>query len=339
MVLVSGVDYLPFGRGDISNLNDSECAVLFRIVLNSDHENMFQAPRPSGVDEELQSLQEKGYINHDETLVYLNFENDLFKHFLASETIYNINKENNNTIATKPKKTKPKKVIEKKEKKLNDHLKEKKWQDRISIKHIQVLEIINEGRTEIGVSSLKRWSASHEEAISNVLKNYSYEDVLKGIRQHFSWPKLKESQDISFKNKVTQPKVVFGKGFEGKLWYAEQAKVSIKDIDVPIQKSTLMDSVSNLFNSVLENWDRIQNKKVKIQMEGELCQIKIASLAYKKFKSKLNGKDPKYLDEAENLFRESYEKSKEEGGARINALDDLYINGRLYSVEVIQINV
>ena len=129
------------------------------------------------------------------------------------------------------------------------------------------------------------------------------------------------------------------KNMKGKLYNAQQRGTDVSHIEIAPQVSSHKDDVSSLYNTLVLNWDKIQSKKIKIEFQGELQQMQIASLAYKKFKSKLSGKNPKYVDSPEELFRGCYTESVEKGGVLTQALDDLYINGHEYSVESISISV
>ncbi len=333
-MLVSGVDFLPIGRSDLGELTDTEAGILLRILMTSDHKLMYQSPRPEGKDEVLESLVEKGYIRLDEALVYLNFENDLFKHFLAKDSIYNITNTKSNTNKVKPKK----KNQPPKPKTVEEHLNEKRWQDRVSIRHQQVLDVINEGRKEIGVNPLVRWSEGFEQSISNALRNFTYEEVLKVVRHTFNWDRIVNAE-VSFKNKMTQPQKIFGGDVKGKLYYANQANVSVEDIDVKVEKSQKDDVVSQLFNTLLDHWNEIQNQKVKIELVGDIRKIQITSLAVKIFRKKTNGQNPKFVNNAENVFRECFHESKQKGGLLSTSSDDLNINGELYSVPSVSVEI
>ena len=138
---------------------------------------------------------------------------------------------------------------------------------------------------------------------------------------------------------MCSPTSVLGGNFKGKLYNAKQRGTDVSNIEIDPQVSSHTDDVSSLYNVLILHWDKIQGKKIKIEFEGELQQMQIASMAYKKFKSKLKGKNPKYVDSPEKLFRECYTESVKKGGVLTQALDDLYINGHEYSVETISINV
>tara|TARA_Y100000294_G_C8495415_1_gene312575 strand:- start:14 stop:1048 length:1035 start_codon:yes stop_codon:yes gene_type:complete len=344
MELTIGVDYLPLGRSDLSDLTDSESGVLLKILMTSDHNNMFKSKRPKGADSVLKSLHEKGYINLSEALVYLNFENDLFKHFLAKECIY-IN--NNKKVNTKPKSKAQISGLKKaettslpKEKPLADYFNEKDYLKRVSPKHIQIMTLINSERAKLNLMPLKRWSRDHESSITFVLKNYSLDDIFKVIISFFKWQTEGDpGANYQTMNSKFQPKKILGGNFKGKLYYAKEANTDIGTIDIPLQESSEKDQLSLLYNLLVTDWDRIQNKEVKIELEGEMSQIQIASLAFKKFKSRLSGKHPKYVDSPEKLFRSCYTESEQTGGAMTTALDDLNINGHIYSVEILKIEV
>ena len=344
-VLKIGEDYLPIGRADLSDLTDSEAGALLKRLMTSDHSNMFQNKRRKELDSVLESLRKKGYINLSERLVYLNFTHDLFKHFLAKEDIYI----NNNKKITKKKEPKSKtsgqvttKKILKTEnpaKALKEYFKEDDFLKRVSPTHIKIMSVLNEERAKWNMQPYKRWTAPHEEAITNALKAYSLDDILTVIVGYIAW--LKETDPLkspSAKNKMCSPSAVL-KNMKGKLYNAQQRGTDVSHIEIAPQVSSHTDDVSSLYNTLILNWDKIQSKKVKIEFQGELQQMQIASMAYKKFKSKLAGKNPKYVDSSEELFRGCYKESTDKGGVLTQALDDLYINGHEYSVESISINV
>ncbi len=345
-VLKIGEDYLPIGRIDLSDLTDSEAGALLKLLMTSDHNNMFQNRRRKELDSVLESLRKKGYINLSERLVYLNFTHDLFKHFLAKEDIYiNNNKKTNKKSEPKSKtsgQVNTKKILKTKNpaKTLKEYLKEEDFLKRVSPSHVKIMSVLNDEREKWGLPHFKRWTAQHEEAITTVLKAYSLDDILIVIVGYIAWLKEQDPyKSIPAKSRMTSPSSVFGGNFKGKLYNAQQRGTDVSNIEIEPQVSSHTDDVSSFYNTLVVHWDEIQNKKIKIELEGELQQMQIASMAYKKFKSKVNGKNPKYVDSPERIFRECYKESVEKGGVITQALDDLYINGHEYSVETISINV
>ena len=99
------------------------------------------------------------------------------------------------------------------------------------------------------------------------------------------------------------------------------------------------DVVSQLFNTLLDHWNEIQNQKVKIELVGDIRKIQITSLAVKIFRKKTNGQNPKFVNNAENVFRECFHESKQKGGLLSTSSDDLNINGELYSVPSVSVEI
>jgi len=366
--VISGKNFIPLGNVKVEDLSLSELGLLLKIVLEGNPEKMYECPLLPEIKENdsiLQNLVKKGYLNVDNTSIYPNFQKDLLKPLVWDESIYNINNNINNNIKPRPqKKSSPKKKEEIKpplaKQKISESVSPRKslleyvgeeWRNYVSDRHLCVFDFINKCRWEC-VPRLKPLgkgegdgtvsiTVNHYKAINERLKTHSLNDCLLVIKSWFDWSEFKKMKDYATKNtRATPTAILGGYNFDKRLYMAKQSGTKLEGVNVPVQISQKGDAISDLYNAIVSHWNEIQKKKIKILFDGEINQIQIASMAYRRF-IKILGADanPSLLPNPEKTFRECYQEAKRKGGSLITALDELYINGKVYSVKEKTISV